>query len=259
MTDIQQLRQKLVDICKQFVLASDINVVIREAYIPYIPENWNGYLVLAEAQNMSEGQYSGASEDEIVGRLYPKDNNKIEYANDCTFPELDIKPWEDGSIPLALKAALDLNPFETAVCNGCLWSAREKGRNINPTDRMKEESTRLWREILPLLEGRLKKVICCGSVAQSIISEDVLSLANKDADDKISLRLPSPNAMSRVSGMFTEADLFKRYPEVEQAFNALKLGESNVPKIKNYRQNKIFYACHAVSVCGKLAEGFKQG
>ena len=150
------------------------------------------------------------------------------------FPVLDIKPWEDGSIPLALKAALGLDPFETAVCNACLWSLRENGKNVNPNDEMRAESRILWKKMLAALGSMVKQIICCGSVAASIFDFE------EAKSKRTCLRLPSPNALSRVSGMFREEDLFKRYPEVRDVFAEFK--------DTTYRQNKIFYACHAVSI-----------
>ena len=54
-------------------------------------------------------------------------------------------------------------------------------------------------------------------------------------------------AMSRVSGMFDEADLLIRYPEVNDVIN-------RHPTLldDNFRRNKIFYACHAVSLQTKI-------
>ena len=232
----QEVRQNLVDICQKYGIYQGTTVVVeRVPYIPYIPENWNGVLVLAEAQNLYEDDYKDCSDLQKICRLYPdKDCSKKYEADGKLFPVLDIKPWEDGSIPLALKAALGLDPFETAVCNACLWSLRENGKNVNPNDEMRAESRILWKKMLAALGSMVKQIICCGSVAASIFDfEEANAIRN-------CLRLPSPNALSRVSGMFREEDLFKRYPEVRNVFAEFK--------DTTYRQNKIFYACHAVSI-----------
>ena len=232
----QEVRQNLVDICQKYGIYQGTTVVVeRVPYIPYIPENWNGVLVLAEAQNLYEDDYKDCSDLQKICRLYPdKDCSKKYEANGKLFPVLDIKPWEDGSIPLALKAALGLDPFETAVCNACVWSLRENGKNVNPNDEMRAESRVLWKKMLAAMGSMVKQIICCGSVAASIFDfEEANAIRN-------CLRLPSPNALSRVSGMFREEDLFKRYPEVRGVFAEFK--------DTTYRQNKIFYACHAVSI-----------
>jgi hypothetical protein len=234
--NVQELRQGLTEICKNYGrFRGTSSVVVDIPFIPYIPDNWNGVLVLAEAQNLYEDAYKDCSDLQKIYRLYPDmDCSKSYDANKGLFPILDIKPWEDGSIPLALKAALEINPFETAICNSCLWSLRKNGINVNPNDEMRDMSRDLWKEMWSVLGESAERVVCCGSVAASIF--DFEEVEGKRA----CLRLPSPNALSRVSGMFNEAELFKRYPEVEKVF----AGFSDT----TYRQNKIFFACHAVSI-----------
>ncbi len=46
-------REKLIAICQKYVVSESVNVVIKEPYIPYVPKNWNGMIVLAESQNLS--------------------------------------------------------------------------------------------------------------------------------------------------------------------------------------------------------------
>ncbi|PWJ61957.1 hypothetical protein SAMN05720473_11334 [Fibrobacter sp. UWB15] len=233
---IQELRQSLVDICQNGRYNGSTAVVESIPYIPYIPENWNGILVVAEAQNMSEKLYKNCTELQKICRLYPdKDCSKNHDASKGLFPELDVGPWEDGSIPLALKAAIKkFDPFKTAICNACLWSLRDGDKNVNPNKEMRELSKELWRKMLPALGSTVKQIICCGSVAASIFDFE------EAKSKRTCLRLPSPNAMSRVSGMFREEDLFERYPEVKNVFAEFK--------DTTHRQNKIFYACHAVSI-----------
>ena len=229
--NIQELRKKLVEICQSYgAYKGSTKVIIDTPYIPYIPDNWNGVLVLAEAQNLNVGDYKGFEELEKICRLYPNQDDSKNYDDSCPYSNLQIQPWQDGSIPLALKAALNLDPYQTAVCNACLWSLRENGKNVNPNDEMQGQSRELWQEMWKELGSDIKRVICCGSIAKSIFN-----FTKPDC-----LRLPSPNALSRVSGMFTEEDLFKRYPEVKRVFANFEDAA--------YRHNKIFYACHAVSI-----------
>ena len=234
--NVQKLRQSLTEICLKYErFRGSSAVVVDVPYIPYIPDNWNGYLVLAEAQNLYEEAYKDYTNLQKIYRLYPDmDCSKNYNADKGLFPILDIKPWEDGSIPLALKAALQLNPFETAICNSCFWSLRENGVNVNPNEEMRDMSRSLWKEMWAVLGESVEKVVCCGSVAASIFDFEEVR------DKRACLRLPSPNALSRVSGMFRETDLFKRYPEVKEAF--VDFSDTT------YRQNKIFFACHAVSI-----------
>ena len=84
-----------------------------------------------------------------------------------------------------------------------------------------------------------KKVVCCGNVVRDVIAE------SGHKGDVTHIRLPSRTAMSRVSGMFDGDDLLERYPEVK------RVAEENPSWLEGgYRQNKIFFACHAVSMAG---------
>lgn len=231
---IREFRKKLIEICQSYgAYKGSTKIVVDTPYIPYIPDNWNGVLVLAEAQNLSIDDYKDFEELKKICRLYPDQDDSKNYDDSCPYSNLQIQPWQDGSIPLALKAALNLDPYQTAVCNACLWSLRENGKNVNPNDEMQRLSRALWQEMWKELCGDIKRVICCGSIAKSIFN-----FAEPDC-----LRLSSPNALSRVSGMFTEEDLFERYPEVKEVFAHFKDSA--------YRRNKIFYACHAVSILKK--------
>ena len=46
------LSKRLITICQRYVLDAHSLVVVPEPYIPLMPEQWNGTLVLAEAQNL---------------------------------------------------------------------------------------------------------------------------------------------------------------------------------------------------------------
>ena len=232
--DIHELRKNLIDLCKSFKHEWNSSIIVETPYIPYIPENWNGYLVLAEAQNLNYGAYADYTDAQKICRLYPDQDSLKCYTVNDSFPKLDIYPWDDGSIPLALKAALDLNPYETAVCNACFWSQRKGGANDNPNEEMRQQSIELWKAMWSILDSNVKHVITCGSIAASIF--------DFAKEKRMKLRLPSKTAMSRVSGMFKKEDLLMRYPEVKKAYDEL-FNDNEVP----FALNKIFFACHAVS------------
>jgi hypothetical protein len=112
---------------------------------------------------------------------------------------------------------------------------------VNPDESLIEKSINLWAELLPIL--RPMQIICSGKVAGQ-----VLKLAKERAViqvDLVNLRLPSPISLSRVSGMFTKKDLLQRYPEVLAVVNAHQDWVGNTHCL-----NKIFFACHAVSIVG---------
>ena len=222
----------LITICKKHMLLASVKAVVREPYIPFVPKKWNGVLVLAESQNMSKKNdhyvkwLKGYSRDEKIKRLYLKED------------EVGIQPWDDNSLKLAVEAAFGCLAIDTAVSNAVLWSQRgDGGVNINPDKELQKASSLLWEVLLPVLNPSL--VICCGKIAKDVI-------ANTGWTGKtLSLRLPSPSALSRISGMFDEDDLLKRYPEVARVI------KKHPEWIKGYKKNKIFFACHAVSLRGK--------
>ncbi len=222
------MTNKLIKICKQYVPSGTLNAVIAQPYIPFVPEDWNGVLVLAESQNLSKKNtryvawLNDLSDRDRIRRLYLRGS-------------VDIQPWDDGSLKLAVEA-LKFKASQTAVCNAVLWSQRgENDKNDNPDQDLQQHSYRVWSKLLPVLNPTL--VICCGKIAKDVIA------ATGWAGKTFALRLPSPSALSRISGMFNEADLLHRYPEVKNVVNKhpewLQGG---------YRLNKIFFACHAVSL-----------
>ena len=90
--------EKQIQVCQKHTLPEEVDVVIREPYLPYVPENWNGLLVLAEAQNLSKtneeyvSELRGMSSDDLYFRLSDP-------------ADLGIMPWDDGSLKLAVEAA----------------------------------------------------------------------------------------------------------------------------------------------------------
>ena len=229
---VSPIEKNLLACCRKHILK---DVVISEPYIPYIPNDWNGVLVLAESQNLS------SSHSDYVDYL----NSLIPDKRMCRLgmydDEIGVWPWDDGALKLAVEAAFSIKAEETAVSNAVLWSKRtDSEANDNPNASMKDASVTLWTEMLDILKPKLKLVVCSGNVA-----DEVIERTNWDGckTKKRKLRLPSTQAMSRVSGMFEEDDLLMRYPEVKKVLDAHpKWGEGN------YKRNKIFFACHAVSL-----------
>ena len=81
--------------CKKHVMADSEIVVIREPYIPYIPNNWNRVLVLAESQNLSssnEGYVQHLNSLTANERM-----NRLGFEGD----DIGVYPWDDGSLKLA--------------------------------------------------------------------------------------------------------------------------------------------------------------
>lgn len=221
-------KKKLVEICENYKLGEDI-AVISEPYIPYIPENWNGILVLAESQNLSKNNQNYVDKLKALSpieRILRLSKNK---------DDIGVYPWDDGSLKLALESSLQVKAKETAVSNAVLWSQRSQtGANKNPGEEIIKMSIDIWNKSLEILNPRF--VVIAGKVAREIIDK------TRWKGEKVHIRLPSKSAMSRVSGMFDENDLLERYPEVKEVV------ERNENWIKEYSLNKIFFACHTVSL-----------
>lgn len=227
------MNKLLLEICKKYIPSKSESTVISEGYIPYIPDNWNKILVLAESQNLSNQNNEYV---EWIQSLMPLEriNRLYKYKNG-----IGIHPWDDGSLKLAIESALNEKAENTAISNAILWSQRSNtGANINPSNALINLSALIWAEFLAILQPKL--VITAGNKANDVIKTSSWS------GPHIKLRLPSKTSLSRVSGMFKVEDLFMRYPEV------MRVAIKNPLWIKEYKENKIFYACHAVSIVNNL-------
>ncbi len=220
---------KLIKVCEKHILPDSALAVVRELYIPFLPKYWNGVLILAESQDLSKKNASyvewlnGLSAGERIKRLYLRD-------------ALGIQPWDDGTLKLAVEAALKIKASEVAVSNAVLWSQRvANDKNDNLDEKLQDLSSEIWKELLPILNPTL--LVCCGKIAKGVI--DSTGWTGKI----LNLRLPSQKAMSHVVGMFDEKNMFSQYPEV----NAVALEHPDwVGNI--CRLNKLSFSCHAVSL-----------
>ena len=228
----------LLDACERHTLSEQFieasNVVIREAFVPYVPPQWNGCLVLAEAQNLSNT--NGGYVRRLQGLSSRDRMNRF-----AKGPA--VAPWDDGSLPCAIEAAFGLDSSQAAVSNAVPWSrVTVGGANANPSAEMEDKAVQFWRDLLPLIEPTL--VISAGNVAARV-------LKRADPEGRFGpkkVRLPSPQAMSRISGMFSGDDLQRRYPEVHRVV------QMKPDWFKQHKRNKIFYACHVVSLHGRNGE-----
>lgn len=229
------MKDTLFEICVNHIIPSEseIPVVLPEPYVPFIPDEWNKILVLAESQNLSQTNSGGyvnklrrISTRERIFRLGGDSN-------------IGVHPWDDGSLKLAIESSLDEKAENTAVSNAVLWSQIDSsGNNINPSDELINRSIKLWAELLPIFCPI--HIVTCGRIAQKVIDQLPRTIWS---GKRTNLRLPSRAAMSRVSNMFTEKDLLSRYFEVKAVVQ-----EHPEWAEAPYRQNEIFFACHAVSI-----------
>jgi hypothetical protein len=241
--------EALLEICRRHILpgptggALPEGLVFPEPYLPWFPDPWNGVLVLAEAQILSVGYERYVTRLKALGpegrlvRLKPDPDRD---------GDIGVGPWEDGSVKLALEAAMPGTLAEgTAVSNAVPWSLRDQhGNNVNPTDEVMALAEAFWRELMPQIMPR--QVVCVGKVAEFVLWRALV----KDQESgpwrgRLNYwRHPSQQAMSRVSGMFDPKDLLRRYPEVADVLQRRGWSCS---------RNQIFYACHAVSLTPRRA------
>lgn len=224
----RDMRDRMLAVCRRFAEAAPAEAMIREPYLPYVPANWNGVLVLAEAQQLAgPKQYHellrGLSAEQRMDRL------SLPYPSG-----IGVGPWDDGTAKLALKAMMpELDLSQVAVGNAVPWSCRtESGTNANPTEAMWRQAAAFWRELLDVWRPEFRPLILLGKVAARVLDD-------AGARNAVKLRLPSPNNIQRICGMFDQDDLLARYPEVGVA--GAELGISLNP-------SNVFFACHAVSL-----------
>ena len=224
---------RLCNKCDTYAIAP--KVVIEEAYIPYIPRNWNQILMLAENQNLS------ASNEEYVDKLRKLDSNDRMRRLGLFGNEIGVYPWDDGSLKLAIEAAFGVEAKETAVSNAVLWSQRKPdnpNKDAHPDSNLQRLSSDLWRDFLNILNPKL--VICSGKIAYEVIRK-----AGWNEKKIKKLWLASQRVISPVSWVYDEDDLLRRYPEIKKVLNIHpELGKGN------NRKNKVFFAYHAVSLHG---------
>jgi hypothetical protein len=226
-----QLRERLAAICKTHLLSDQGEATVPEPYIPFIPEipeRWNGILLLAEAQNHGNARYLAWLRNECPDRI----QRLYVYHYDL---DIGVQPWDDGSLKLAVESALGVKAQETAISNAVLWSQTHDRRNKNLGVPLIASSVAVWKEMFRELGSDLKKIITVGNTARDIV--DTCDLET----NRIHWRHPAPNAMSKISSMFSADDLLSRYPEVA------RVDQAHPDWATSYRQNKIFFACHAVS------------
>ncbi|MUL15542.1 hypothetical protein GNP57_18805 [Aliivibrio fischeri] len=228
------INENLSNCLKQFYSENekeltDLGVVVKMPYVPYIPSSWNGTLVLAEAQNLSKNnqnyvdKLNEASVEKQIHRLSNPDS-------------LGILPWDDNSLKIAVELGLEQNNKEVAVSNACFWSQRnEKGFNANPSIELQNLSVKLWNLIFSIMNPKI--IITVGKVTSNIIK------ATEFNGHVYSLCHPSSNYLSRFSGLIDEKYILDRFPEIKELDNRYPTWMVR----GNYRQNKLFFAMHSLS------------
>jgi hypothetical protein len=232
-------KEVLLKVCKNHCYRNAENVIVPEPYWPYVPENWNGILVLAESQSSVCPEYwEWVKKEPTEERMQRLGKNPKEPK------EIGIGPWDDRTIKLALQAIFEgANPKlkleEVAVSNAVPWTRKGTGKNLNPDEQMQAKAAEFWKAIFDVWQPDIKALVILGNIAKRVMASAGVLSDSKYKEKWLKLRLPSPNAINRVSGMFCCDDLEIRFSEVKKARECLGMGQ-------NPRQ--IFFACHAVSL-----------
>ena len=229
-------KDHLLSVCKEFTIdcPKDTDIVVPEPYLPLIPEKWNGLLVLAQSQNLANPEADYVKW--LVG-LSPNERMLRLELDKPQFNFVGVGPWDDGHIPLAVKAlapTIELN--KTAVGNAVPWS---RPGSFKMTSEMLRKSTAFWSRLWKVWDPKPKAVLALGKEAQTVLAN-----ANLDV---FHLRHPSTNYLSRVCGFFGKDDLAKRY-ELSGVLDAddlkpFKTGDE-------WSHTRIFFAAHAISLIG---------
>ncbi|HUS74018.1 MAG TPA: hypothetical protein VMY06_13240 [Sedimentisphaerales bacterium] len=236
----------LLEVCKKYTADAPKNVIFPEPYLPYIPEDWKGILVLAESQMIKStddesygGKLKRLSSVEKMARLGEKE---LQYKEG----DIGVGPWDNGTIKLALQAIfiganLELRLEDIAISNAVPWTRKTTGTNLNPDKQMQDKAAEFWEKVLGIWEPDIKAMVVLGNVAERVMTRK--GIPEKYTKNWLKLRLPSPNAINRVSGMFDCDDLKFRFQEIQKALDALEMSE----EVEQYKM-KVFFACHAVSL-----------
>jgi hypothetical protein len=164
--------QALFGICQKNSTSQQM-AVIQEPYVPHFPnhpEAWNGILVVAEAQNLSDrfAQYRSR-----LQKLSQSGNREAlwDRLNQPLFGEGDaigIGPWDDGTIKLTVACLRGLSTVDrVAVSNAVVWSAREGGASEHLRQELLESSVRFWDDLLGVLRPR--EILTFGATAKSVM------------------------------------------------------------------------------------------
>jgi len=236
--------RRLAKICREHsnhvLLRDGLRQVVEEPYLPYVPPDWNGILVLAESQNLAD------DESEYVNWLHGLDPEKsfLRLYLNSPLEGLGVAPWDDGILRIgAVVAKPGKSPAEMAVSNAIPWSFAEGRVNARAFSApVRKMAAGFWSEVLH--ELRPEHIIAAGAVAK-----DVLRRAGWDAEQMTCVRLPSPRLASW-SGMFDPDDLLRRYAEVDEILQS-PVGRQIVADSDICMEYAVFYCSHVASLASK--------
>jgi len=213
-------RDNLFRICEQHTCGIP-GVVVPEPYIPHFPEpmdQWNGTLVVAEAQNLgaTEAPYRMLlQKDSAAGRrerLWNRLNQGEFYRKGSG---IGIGPWDDGTMKLTVAVLRGADAVhQVAVSNAVVWSASAGGATENLDKRMLKASADFWRDLLDFL--RPNDILAFGSTARTVMRRTGFP------PERI-IELPGPFRRRLQMGFKMDTGrLLVAFPEVAAALTALR-------------------------------------
>jgi hypothetical protein len=214
--------QELFDVCERHALASG-DVVVPEPYIPHLPKSpkeWNGILVLAEAQNLSSAkvrQYRESLEALHKAGDYEALHDRLngDLHESSGLQGVGIGPWDDGTIKLAVAVLRGVETIDQlAVSNAVLWSSKTNAAREKIARQSKTASVQFWRDLLPILQPT--EVWAFGGTAREVMRRAGVPSIRL-------LGLPGPFVRRLRMGFIFDTDrLLSAFPEVARALDALK-------------------------------------
>ncbi len=255
-THSEPLLPALLGVCEQFTetmgsssagLVSDpaISLVLPEPYVPFLPAGSPTILVLAESQNLSDARHDAYATYLTARTTTPRQRFlRLQDGKRAAIPDakgIGVQPWDDGTLPIAVRAALRVDPGEVAVSNAIPWSWTKGRANTRPfTGPVIDLAGDFWREILEHLNPGT--VIAAGGVAQKVVARATKGLTTPP--EVIPWSLPSAR-LDAVAGMFDPKDMMRRYGIPEHI-------QVEVLTNRDLGRRWALYVCHAVS---KTLEG----
>jgi hypothetical protein len=241
------VKNDLINICKNHKYPHPEEVMFVEPYLPYIPKDWNGILVLSESQNIKEGDkyykwlIDELNEETRMTRLGRKESRPPNI--DCL--DIGIGPWDDGTIKIALQAIFEgANPKlkleNVAVSNAVPWTKKRRGsKNENPDKCMKNKAKEFWEDIFGMWEPKINMLIVLGNIAEEVMNN--IEIKEKYVKNQLKLVSPSQRYLNFVRGAFDCNEVEKSFPMIQKAFYTLEIDKNT-----KYYKNKVFYAHQAV-------------
>lgn len=165
-----EFNDDLVAVCKQYYRPSNSSIIDHYPYIPYIPQNWNKILLLAESQQLkgnSKGNKSFKMRLEEVtdfDRICRLGNEKVTKSPDV----IGITPWDNEYLKLALLASYkNIELKNVGLSNAIPWHL--DNRNKKMVNELSKKSAAFWGDILKIIKP--DKIICSGNIANNVIRQ----------------------------------------------------------------------------------------